>query len=467
MSVDSTGIAEPITFEAAVAAGNSALGSQDIERALLSFEQAHQLSPMHVLPHIMLGVVLMQIGQLDSSEQQYAAAINLMQHAHNVPYGEAVFFNAGLCRLKLGKYQEAADALESAARIAPSNTQIWLNAAQAHDQIENGQKAVRALRTVCTLQPDTAQNHANLGSLLLKYDTPPTPGTKEEAEKELLQAIQLDPTLVVPTRALLTMLADRPQEMKHYARVVVSLDPSDISDAIINLVAAVRMRRTYGSSFETYKQFLADTMIYKEVVEKLRSVPPRKFNTAILSSKITAAIEAFWTAADLTHPSMSQEIAQKIDFKVRKTDFDIFTKQFTQVLAEQQRDSNMQRRTVGGSGGRLQRAIIIEPRRHMALQSVIANTCDKLSGIKITLVHGGDNAAFAVQVADESPCVDQVLQINADNLNSQTYSKLLASQAFWSEIDAGNDELVLIFQTDSGICGAGDNIERFLRWDYW
>ena len=53
-----------------------------------------------------------------------------------------------------------------------------------------------------------------------------------------------------------------------------------------------------------------------------------------------------------------------------------------------------------------------------------------------------------------------------EDLNSTSYNELLLSDEFWSNLNSSDDSNILIFQTDSGICGEGVEIEQFQRYHY-
>ena len=110
------------------------------------------------------------------------------------------------------------------------------------------------------------------------------------------------------------------------------------------------------------------------------------------------------------------------------------------------------------------RAVIVEPRRHKALEKVLVNISEKL-GCPITIVHGLGNKDYVLDISRRIPEVDMILELNAWNLNANMYSKLFIQEFFWDEIRKGEGK-ILIFQTDSGICGDGDEIHRYLEWDY-
>ena len=110
------------------------------------------------------------------------------------------------------------------------------------------------------------------------------------------------------------------------------------------------------------------------------------------------------------------------------------------------------------------RAVIVEPRPHKALKPVLNNICQKL-GCPITIVHGAKNKKYVLEAAKDIPCVDLILEINAEQLNAPTYSKLLTTEEFWDKTRK-KEQTILIFQTDSGICGESKDIHKFLQYDY-
>ena len=94
-------------------------------------------------------------------------------------------------------------------------------------------------------------------------------------------------------------------------------------------------------------------------------------------------------------------------------------------------------------------AIIIEPRKHHALEFVLNNALYCLSSEwKIILFHGNDNVEYVNKIAErlntERLCL---IQLNISNLDLFSYSGLLVTK---SEIyDSIFTEHFLVFQTDS------------------
>ena len=110
------------------------------------------------------------------------------------------------------------------------------------------------------------------------------------------------------------------------------------------------------------------------------------------------------------------------------------------------------------------RAVIVEPRKHIALESVLNNICTKLD-CPITIVHGTENKDFVNKIALKNSCIDKVLEVNAQQLDAKTYSKLLTTVDFWDKV-RNNEKKILIFQTDAGICGDGNDIFKYIMYDY-
>jgi hypothetical protein len=115
------------------------------------------------------------------------------------------------------------------------------------------------------------------------------------------------------------------------------------------------------------------------------------------------------------------------------------------------------------------RAVIVEPRNHAALRTVVHNVCSSLN-ISITIFHGIHNIALVNSIFRECSCIDQMVNMGIDDLDGDSYNALMVSDYdFWSQINSPDDSSVLIFQTDSGICEqshSGLSIKLFEQYDY-
>ncbi len=115
-------------------------------------------------------------------------------------------------------------------------------------------------------------------------------------------------------------------------------------------------------------------------------------------------------------------------------------------------------------------AIIIEPREHKALYFVLNNFLHNLTNEwNVIIFHGDKNIDYVKQIVnrlDESykKRITNLINLNIDNLNNQTYSNLLLSKSFYNYIPT---ETFLIFQTDSIILKENkERINLFLQYDY-
>lgn len=114
----------------------------------------------------------------------------------------------------------------------------------------------------------------------------------------------------------------------------------------------------------------------------------------------------------------------------------------------------------------ISRGVIVEPRAHPALKLALQNICDKLL-VPITLFHGNLNHVLAQELLVSVPCLDTLVDVGVDNLDSAGYNELLLSDdQFWSKVDVPEGDSIVVFQTDSGICGAGSAIREFGQFDY-
>ena len=115
-------------------------------------------------------------------------------------------------------------------------------------------------------------------------------------------------------------------------------------------------------------------------------------------------------------------------------------------------------------------AIIIEPRPHKALEFVLTNFIQNLSNEwSIIIFHGNKNIEFVNNAVNTlgkkmNTRIINIVNLNVDNLNSQTYSDLFLTESFYNYIPT---ETFLVFQTDSMILKENkENINLFLEYDY-
>jgi hypothetical protein len=113
-------------------------------------------------------------------------------------------------------------------------------------------------------------------------------------------------------------------------------------------------------------------------------------------------------------------------------------------------------------------AIILEPRKHAALEFVLRNFLDNLQPTwAIQIYHGTENELWLKDLLESkfnSPRIF-IKNLGVANLEtSQAYSKILTTRSFIEEIPT---ETFLVFQTDSMINPKYKNIlEKFMNYHY-
>ena len=101
--------------------------------------------------------------------------------------------------------------------------------------------------------------------------------------------------------------------------------------------------------------------------------------------------------------------------------------------------------------------VIIEPRRHPNLKSVIRNVSHFASKYPIVWLHSEENRDFLDE--DDFSNVTRI-KISDENLNLAQYNAIMTSPHFWGIF---NCKRILIFQTDS--CLLREGIDEFLKYD--
>jgi GR25 family glycosyltransferase involved in LPS biosynthesis len=114
-------------------------------------------------------------------------------------------------------------------------------------------------------------------------------------------------------------------------------------------------------------------------------------------------------------------------------------------------------------------AIIVEPRKHKALEFVLKNLLENLDKKwNIIIFHGNLNKEYVENIVNNS--LNQyknrisLHSLNKDNLSLGDYNALLVSKEFYNNIPT---EMFLVFQTDSMINPKNkDKIYDFMQYDY-
>ena len=109
-------------------------------------------------------------------------------------------------------------------------------------------------------------------------------------------------------------------------------------------------------------------------------------------------------------------------------------------------------------------AIIIEPRKHKAIEYVLNNVLESLNeDWNIVFFHGNQNKDYVTTIVNGRDRV-QLVHLPVDNLTFTQYNELLATKSLIYDYAT---EMFLVFQTDSMIFVENkDLIHQFLVYDY-
>lgn len=136
-------------------------------------------------------------------------------------------------------------------------------------------------------------------------------------------------------------------------------------------------------------------------------------------------------------------------------------------IKKYKKKNTKKRKYIKKGGGEKYTAIIIEPRKHKALEYVLKNFYDNLDKDKWNFIifHGNLNKDYIENIIKKNNFNNMnMISLNKDNLSIGEYNKLLTSKEFYNNIP---NETFLIFQTDSLINPKNkDKINNFLNYDY-
>ena len=115
-------------------------------------------------------------------------------------------------------------------------------------------------------------------------------------------------------------------------------------------------------------------------------------------------------------------------------------------------------------------ALIVEPRKHKALDFVLNNFVDNLDANdwQVVVIHGNKNESFVKDIIEKMDSTSQkrfqTANLGVDNISVKQYSELFFNPKFYDYIPT---ETFLIFQNDTMIFKENkDKINKFLYYDY-
>ena len=185
--------------------GAEYLSRKDWNRAAESYQKAVRADARHVEGNYGLGVAYMNLRR---ANEALAAFSNVIAAQPNPRVREA-YVGTGLVQFALGRYQEAADALNSAAPLGDLGTAGHYFLGKAYQQTGNDAGALASLRRATNDPQYAADANLSVGILLLKQNKP------REAVAPLEQAVRLGAQPVAAAQMFLGsayLSADRPEE---------------------------------------------------------------------------------------------------------------------------------------------------------------------------------------------------------------------------------------------------------------
>ena len=130
------------------------------------------------------------MGTLYLLTREWDLAIECFKKAvGNVTYGTPHFAynNLGLAYYNKGAYQKSINSYQKALEISPSYSICYSNLGLVYETINRWEKAIDAYKKAISYYPEYPAAHLSLGKCLLRI------GKKNEAAKELMRTIELDP----------------------------------------------------------------------------------------------------------------------------------------------------------------------------------------------------------------------------------------------------------------------------------
>jgi len=247
--------------EAARQAGNAALQSGDLEKALNNYRLFSDLCPNNAAAHLNCGYVLSRLGRLSEAETalRTAAALDPASHeaqfflgralvasqawsaaesafaeaARLAPHYGPAWLELGLVRERRKAHGSALQAFEQAIAVQPENLAAWQGKVRAALSLEQAAAAYTAAQRCVELAPNAANLSLQADALLFI-------GKVEEADGVVRSALRLEPALppLHLVQASIRLKQDRYDEAVAHYRKYLALGGT-AADCLVGFTAAL------------------------------------------------------------------------------------------------------------------------------------------------------------------------------------------------------------------------------------
>ena len=220
-------------------------GSGQTGKALQHYQQALEIQPNYVIPHLNLGAALTRLGRLDEAMAHYRQVLELK------PGDIQAHWKLGVILTRLGRFDEAMAHYRKALETPPDDAAVYYDYGNLLAGRGRLDEALAQYRQALEIDPSYAMGHNNLGSVLLRL------GRFDEAMAHFQQAVKIQPDYVKAHNNLgtvLTRLGRLDEAMTHY-RKVLELDPNNAS-AYYNLGVLLADRGQFEEALGSYEHAL-------------------------------------------------------------------------------------------------------------------------------------------------------------------------------------------------------------------
>ena len=184
---------------------------EDLKHSLEYYRRALEINPMNLMARLTLGAAYMELGKLQSAEQEYKRAIE----TH--PSDPTARNYMALLYLNTQQYQKAGSMFQTVAKMWPDNVTAHLNLGMIYGVMGNPQQAEVHFQEVIRVEPENFEGHMALGNALEARGRP------GEALLHYRKAIAHSPTQVKDCLQIAQTLMHRAELNQDIGRLLENL----------------------------------------------------------------------------------------------------------------------------------------------------------------------------------------------------------------------------------------------------